>query len=163
MPGFPGGANAGDIRDEGSIPGSERSPGGGHGNPLEYSWLENPMERGAGQAIGHRVSNSQTLLNWLGAHNMLPSYLPLGLKNKFHRGAAESVEIAIVSVYIPEMTKARNSDFIPSDIFDSSSTYYTMFTFATSDLFLQNNAEKWWIKIIILTCVLRLYVRLDLV
>ena len=53
-------ANAGDKRDEGSVPGSERCPGGGHGNPLEYSWLESPMERGAGQAIGHRVSESDT-------------------------------------------------------------------------------------------------------
>ena len=38
-------ANAGDIRDVGSIPGSERSPGGGHGNPLQYSCLGNPMDR----------------------------------------------------------------------------------------------------------------------
>ena len=52
--GFPGGsvvknpsANAGDTRDAGSISGSGRSPGGGHGNPLQYSCLENPMDRGA--------------------------------------------------------------------------------------------------------------------
>ena len=38
--------NAGDIRDVGSVPGSGRSPGGGHGNPLQYSCLENPMDRG---------------------------------------------------------------------------------------------------------------------
>ena len=38
-------ANAGDIRDVGLIPGLERSPGGGHGNPLQYSCLENPMDR----------------------------------------------------------------------------------------------------------------------
>ena len=51
--GFPGGtvvknlpANAGDIRDMGSIPGLGRSPGEGHGNPLPYSCLENPMDRG---------------------------------------------------------------------------------------------------------------------
>jgi len=37
-------ANAGDIRDEGSIPGWERSPGGGHGNPFQYSCLENPKD-----------------------------------------------------------------------------------------------------------------------
>ena len=43
-------ANAGDLRDMGSIPGSGRSPGGGHGNPLKYSSLENPMDRGAWQA-----------------------------------------------------------------------------------------------------------------
>ena len=42
--------NAGDIRDVGSITGSGISPGGGHGNPLQYSCLENPMDRGAWQA-----------------------------------------------------------------------------------------------------------------
>ena len=40
-------ANARDVRDLDSIPGSGRSPGGGHGNPLQYSCLENPMDRGA--------------------------------------------------------------------------------------------------------------------
>ena len=40
-------ANAGDIIDEGSIPGLGRSPGGGHGNPLQHSCLENSMDRGA--------------------------------------------------------------------------------------------------------------------
>ena len=53
-------ANAGDIRDTGSIPGSGRSPGGGHGNPLQYSCLENPMNRGAWWATVHRVTKSQT-------------------------------------------------------------------------------------------------------
>ena len=50
--------NAGDIRDTGSIPGSGRSAGGGHGNPLQYSCLENPMDRGAWQAAVHRVTKS---------------------------------------------------------------------------------------------------------
>ena len=40
-------ANAGDIRDMGSVPGWGRSPGGGHGNPIQHSCLENPMDRGA--------------------------------------------------------------------------------------------------------------------
>ena len=44
-------ANAGDLRDAGLIPGSERSPGGGHGNLLQHSYLENPMDRGAWRAI----------------------------------------------------------------------------------------------------------------
>ena len=48
------------IRYSGSIPGSGRSPGGGHGNPLQYSCLENPMDRGAWQAVVHRVAKSQT-------------------------------------------------------------------------------------------------------
>ena len=47
-------ANAGDVKDVGSIPGSGRSPGGGHGNPFQYSCLENPMDRGTWwlQSIG---------------------------------------------------------------------------------------------------------------
>ena len=45
-------ANAGDERDVGSMPRLERPPGGGHGNPLQYSCLENPMARGAGGAGG---------------------------------------------------------------------------------------------------------------
>ena len=53
-------ANAGDFRDKGSIPGLERSPGGGHINPLQYSCQENPMERGAWWATVHRVTKSQT-------------------------------------------------------------------------------------------------------
>ena len=53
-------ANAGDLRDSGLIPGLGRSPGGGHGNPLQYSCLENPMDRGAWWATVHRVTKSQT-------------------------------------------------------------------------------------------------------
>jgi len=45
--------NAGDVRDAGSIPDLRRYPGGGLGNPLQFSCLENPMERGAWQAIVH--------------------------------------------------------------------------------------------------------------
>ena len=56
-------ANAGDIRDVGSIPGMGRSPGGGHGNPLQYSCLENPMDKGACQATVHRVTKSWTRLS----------------------------------------------------------------------------------------------------
>ena len=49
-------ANAGDLRDAGSIPGVGRSPGGGHGNPLQYSCLENPMDRGAWWTTVHKVA-----------------------------------------------------------------------------------------------------------
>ena len=55
-------ANAGDIRDVGLTPGWGRSPGGGHGNPLQYSCLENPIDRGAWWAIVHGVAKSQTSL-----------------------------------------------------------------------------------------------------
>ena len=53
-------ANAGDLRDEGLIPGLGRSPGGGNGNPLQYSCQENPMDRGAWWATVHVVAKSQT-------------------------------------------------------------------------------------------------------
>ena len=52
--------NAGDIRDVGSVPGLGRSPGGGHGNPLQYSCLEYPMDRGAWWAAVHRAAKSWT-------------------------------------------------------------------------------------------------------
>ena len=51
-------ANSGDIRDAGLIPGSESFPRGGNGNPLQYSCLENPMDREAWQATVHRVAKS---------------------------------------------------------------------------------------------------------
>ena len=61
-------ANAKDIRDPRLIPGSGRSPGGGNGNPLQYSCLGNPMDRGAWQATVHRVTKNQTWLKQLSMH-----------------------------------------------------------------------------------------------
>ena len=55
-------ANAGDIRDSGSIPGLGRSPGGGHDNPCHYTHLVNLMDREAWWATVHRVTKSQTPL-----------------------------------------------------------------------------------------------------
>ena len=57
-------ANAGDTRDSGSIPGSGRSPGGRHLNPIQYSCLENSMDRGAWWATVHGVTKSRTLESW---------------------------------------------------------------------------------------------------
>ena len=59
--------NAGDTRDSGSL-GQEDSPGGGHGNPLQYSCLENPMDRGTWQATVHRVPKSTSQRD-RGIHN----------------------------------------------------------------------------------------------
>ena len=61
-------ANAGDIRDMGLIPEAGRSPRGGHGNLLWNSRLENPMDRGAWQAIVHGVPKSRTGLKLLSTH-----------------------------------------------------------------------------------------------
>ena len=62
---LPANANAGDVRDMGSIPGSGRCPGEGNGNPLQYSCFENPMDRGTWQAAVHGVAKSQTGLKLL--------------------------------------------------------------------------------------------------
>ena len=60
-------ANAGDMRDLGSIPGSGRSPGEGNGNPLQYACLENPVDRGNWRATVHRVAKNQTRLKQFSA------------------------------------------------------------------------------------------------
>ena len=69
-------ANAGDVRDTGSISVSGRSHGGGHGDSLQYSCLENHMDRGAWQAVAHRVSQSQTRLKHFSTH----AYMHTGLE-----------------------------------------------------------------------------------
>ena len=56
-------ASAVDIRDTGSVPGSGRSPGEGKDNPLQYSRMENPMDRGTWQTIVHGVAKSQSELS----------------------------------------------------------------------------------------------------
>ena len=61
-------ANEGDIRDVSSILESGRSPGGGYGNPLQYSCLKNPLERGSQWATVRRVSKSWTWPKWLSTH-----------------------------------------------------------------------------------------------
>ena len=68
MPGKELPANTGDVRDVGLIPGSGRSSAGGHGNPLQYSCLENPTDRGAWWATVHGVTKSQTWLKRLSTH-----------------------------------------------------------------------------------------------
>ena len=70
-------ASAGDLRDVGSIPGSGQSPGGEHGNPLQYSCLENPMDRGAWWAKVHGVAKS--LENPHGKRSLV-GYSPCGHK-----------------------------------------------------------------------------------
>ena len=61
-------AEAGDMRDVGSIPGLGLSPGGGNGNPLQYSCLESPMDRGAWRAKVHKVAKNRIQLKQLITH-----------------------------------------------------------------------------------------------
>ena len=64
-------ADAGDVRSVSSIPGSGRSPGGRHSHPLQYSCLENPMDRGDWWAMVHGVSKSWTRLKGLSTHERM--------------------------------------------------------------------------------------------
>ena len=70
-------ANAGDIKDTGPIPESGRSPGGGHGNPLQCSCLENLMDRGAWWATVYRVAKSRTRLKRLSIQSSLGLWISL--------------------------------------------------------------------------------------
>ena len=86
--GFPGGASGKEpicqcrnVRDMDLIPGSGRSPGGGHGNPLQYSCLEDPMDRGAWRATVHGVAKSQTRLKRLSTHGCI-YFFPKGNKGE---------------------------------------------------------------------------------
>ena len=74
--------NAGDIRDMGSTPGSGRSLGGEHGNPLQYSCLENPMDRRALRSIVHSVTKSQTQLKGLRMHACRKQQLELDMEQQ---------------------------------------------------------------------------------
>ena len=75
-------ANAGDIRDAGSSPGSGRPPGGGNGNPLQYPCLENPMDRRAWRAAVHGVTKSRTPLKVLSTHALLAIHAKVVAENK---------------------------------------------------------------------------------
>ena len=70
-----------DIRDLGSISGSGRSPGGGNGTPLQYSCLENPMDRGAWWATVHTVAQSWTRLSSQAYHSRLEAFTFTGRRN----------------------------------------------------------------------------------
>ena len=83
-------ANLGDSGDMGSIPGSGRYTGRGHGNPLQYSWLGNLIDRGAWKATVHRAAKSRTWLQWTGhARKKGPRELtiPSSMWEKIRNGA----------------------------------------------------------------------------
>ena len=82
-------ANARDKRALCSIPGSGKSPGGGHGNPLQYSCLENPMDRGAWWAAVHMVTKSQIRLKKLSTHARCKAYAGNSLEKTLMLGKIE--------------------------------------------------------------------------
>jgi len=78
-------ANEGDVRDAGSIPGLGKCPGEEHGNPLQYSCLENPTDIGAWWAIVHEVEKNQTRLKQLSTEHQ---YLTHALQNTMSKKEA---------------------------------------------------------------------------
>ena len=84
--------NAGGVRDAGSVPGSGRSSEGGHGNPLQYSYLENPIDTGAWRATVHRVTKSWIRLKQLSTHacRLWGQLWILGTSESLNRARSES-------------------------------------------------------------------------
>ena len=83
--------NAGDTRDSGLFPGSERSPGVGNGNPLQYSCLENSMDRRSWQVTVHGVAKSWTQLN-THTHTHIYTYTYILFSDSFPHGLRQGVE-----------------------------------------------------------------------
>ena len=91
-------ARAGDIRDPGSVPGSGRPTGGGHGKPLQHSCLENPMDRTAWWAAVHRVAKNRTELKQLStqAHQRSREWNPRQVLRKCHGPSWDNLSKLII-------------------------------------------------------------------
>ena len=96
--------NAEDIRDPGSIPGSERSPGWGCGNPLQYSCLENPVDRRAWRATIPRVTQSHTRLKQLSTHTHMDLNLNKLQETVEDRGAWSATVHGITKSWTQQVT-----------------------------------------------------------
>ena len=86
-------ANAGNTGEVGLIPGPGTFLGGGHGNRLQYSCLENPMDRGAWQATDYSITKSWTQLKWLSMHSSY-SFMHIGIN--FHNKFPQNIFINIL-------------------------------------------------------------------
>ena len=112
-------ANSGYIRDVGSIPESGRSPGGRHGNPLQYSCLENPMKRGAWQATVHGVTKSRTPLKGPSTH----THSTIKLDSSGSQACFNKCKLMNVIQHINKR-KDRNHDIITST--DPGKAFHTI-------------------------------------
>ena len=102
-------ANAGDLRDSSWIPGLGIFPGEGHGNPLQYSCLENPMDRGAEWATVHRITKSQTQLKGLSKHTGWLLWVADASSIFTH-------DLAIISLYIQCLIKEMSAGLAISSL-----------------------------------------------
>ena len=113
-------ADARGIRDRGSIPGLGRSPGGVNGNPLHYSWLENPMDRGAWQAAVHGITKSWTQLNRLSTCIHVEKYKRKGCCGFKHQmDSIQNLSPKVAYIWNSTMTKSlvTHSSFFRSLVF----------------------------------------------
>ena len=126
-------ANAGDVIDAGSIPGLGRFPGGGHGNPLRYFCLENPMNKGAWRDRVHRVAQSQRWLKQRGrqagrqAGRHAESGLQMGFNEQQGSPRLSSLSICLVLREVPVLMPELTSPI---------TTYWNIYS-------LQNQLSKW--------------------
>ena len=129
-------ASTGDIREMGPITGSRRSSGGGYGNPLQYSWLENPMDRGAWWAIVHRVTELDMTEATLHARIVVVIIcinLPLLLENTRFLPLVLKV---MHNLAFPCISNLKFSHSWPSAMLaSSSSSYLSSFLFLYFSLF----------------------------
>ena len=102
-------ANAGDLRDSSWIPGLGIFPGEGHGNPLQYPCLENPMDRGAEWATVHRITKSQTQLKGLSKHTGWLLWVADASSIFTH-------DLAIISLYIQCLIKEMSAGLAISSL-----------------------------------------------
>ena len=101
-------ANAGDVRDTGSIPGSGRSPGGGHGNPLQYSCLQNtPIDRGPWRATVHRVAKSQTDTTEVTSNTSMP--YPSSLSPHSHGSPPDTKPRSLPDLHLKQLAQGAES------------------------------------------------------
>ena len=112
-------ANAGEVRDVGSIPGLGRSLGGGHGNPLQYPCLENPKDRGTQRAMVHRITKSWTPQKLLSTHACIYTHIYL---NWQHHSKSLSRNVYLQSSHYLSAFEHRKSgeEFLSSFIFCSA-------------------------------------------
>ena len=144
--GFSGGSvdkesacNAGDAEDIGLIPGSGRSPGGGHGNLLQYSCLENPTDRGTWRAAIHRIPKSWTWVKWQSMHTHVqtPALTPacyalqcFNLTLELKEKGSYSHDSRIEGLIAPEMVSLQNvksqHEILPRNIMGNNHNVSTL-------------------------------------